>query len=350
MALSKKTKQDSPIPYNWPEGQFVDVLNYALTDNEIEAFHVALRDDPYDADPRKGMDKAGALVGKALARVLKQAIEEALELSGHRSTAAEVRRECAACREKLAMLLERIHADDVLRVLQPHGKFWRQYDEDLSEKKRIAKHVVATFVKGKNIRCFLQASTMAVTIAEAIAESDLTEMLIHTNSVFVPAVLLRDHMRRSVYAFCGGVYDELCGGWLYGENDTQAETELRGLFRRDLQKLDTAFVMPRIVSPNGIIYYRDRDAQRLVGAMVAESPQICVLAVGNRVRGNLSSNEARDWCDVPLPLADSNRKIFLISAGTPAQPVMRPEQWKELHVAFKQQGFLTTWLDDLQNT
>ena len=230
---------------------------------------------------------------------------------------------------ELSGKLNDAHQQCLITELIANGVFLYHLKHDVpAEKRRIARHVVDLFFKDKRLSCFIQASTAAVHLAEALAiDRDARKgCLLYTNSIAVPAAYLSRGARHSVYTFCGPVYDDECGAWLYGTRDgEETEAELRKLFRRDDDRLTVSFLSPLVTSVQEGVFYRRTEAAEFASVLCDESRQIVVMAPSNRVLERIESYDkdknrhpAATWDG----LMDNNKEVWLVIGPTGADKHM----------------------------
>lgn len=202
------------------------------------------------------------------------------------------------------------HFKDLLDILKPHGELVRRYREDHpSEKKAIADYICRTFLAQGPSRCFLQGSTAAIHLGQAIAGAAIpATSLFYTNSVMFPVAALRPNAHYSVYTFCGPTYDPVCGGWLFPPGDRTTAGMLRRLFDRQDEALKTAYLMPLVVSPLGTYYQREETAL-LCRILIENAKELIILATPDRLRiaedevGDLKHDEVGQWAKLGKPVS-----------------------------------------------
>lgn len=173
--------------------------------------------------------------------------------------------------------------------LVPFGPFVARYHERIAQKKSIATFVTRRFFlnQGTPRRCFLQASSLALHLTEAI-DSDPNvphRTLIHTNSAVahLPILSTDSHGRVSIWTVCAESFDSNCGGWNI-PNGTTGKTadNVKELFTRNNDRLTTAFLMPLYVTPKDGCLYENPDAARFAD-LLSLADEVIILATGNRV-------------------------------------------------------------------
>ena len=195
---------------------------------------------------------------------------------------AAIQEQGAVQAKALNVLSEAIHHERVIATLQPHSEFLRRLEnERVSEKELIADYAVKTFFKDV-VRCFIQASSLAIHLGRRIANQHAYGTLIYTNSAALPITILREKCGEVVYAFCGPEYDPACAAWLFRRSNTETRTELMHLFTRDRDRLDTAFLMPIRLDSEGGLYYEKDESSYLVELLVGQATKIVVLATADR--------------------------------------------------------------------
>ncbi len=224
--------------------------------------------------------------------------------------------------QDLEQLLSR-HSRDLLEVLLPHGLLRQRFICDHpNEKAAIAKYASKNFLSPK-LHCFIQASTMAIHLGNAIAENPAatTGCLFYTNSIVFPLTVLRDQCPHAVYSFCGSSYDPMCGGWLFPPHDAKTSDEFRHLFLREEGRLSTAFLMPISTSiSEGPAFLRNETAW-MARIAIDHAQKIVIMSTADRI------------CETPPQPPTTHRcleggwgqippgKVVLIVAGETPAPV-----------------------------
>jgi len=155
------------------------------------------------------------------------------------------------------------------------------------------------------LHCFLQASTTAFHVVEALHNGRFGRgSVIHTNSFAVPYLLLgkgRDHSSFfSVYPISGDVKDYLCDGWLYTSNDQVANTYVRSLFERPHYRIQKVFLTPQFVDVEGKCYFGREETIPLFETALEMAEEVVVLTPGPRIlpdRRLLPSNSQISWSE-----------------------------------------------------
>lgn len=289
----------------------LEVTLVALMTDDVETAHVALKDQNLNATQKCRKAIAGAFE-TIFDGHIKRTAEERFRLED----------DLKNCRSELCALKEsmcRLHArfeDEVLRhFLDPHAKFMELLEKDhAKEKERIAKRAVERYFKDP-VRCFVQASSLAIFLGREIALNGAGGILIHTNSVPFPMTVLRDKSSQFVYSFCGGEYDPFCAGWLFGRRDEETTKSLQALFTRAFAPLDTAFVMPLMVSTDGMLHFRLDQTAHLVELLTSYAKRVVILSVGNRISSPEDDTYAFPLSSCKAKPDGSNANVALIACG-----------------------------------
>lgn len=243
------------------------------------------------------------------------------------------------------------HQRNLVKALISHAVFLNNLDEDVPEEKEtIAQHVVETFFKKDKLNCFIQASTQAVHLAEALAHTRETTAgcLLYTNSIAVPPAYLKEGARHAVYVFCGPSYDEECAAWLYPPGD-DTEKELRKLFSPERgAPLTTSFLSPMVTTVGEGIFYRRTDTTEFTRVLVEGSKQLVIMSPANRVfetiddyHENKSRHCALNWADLPI---GTKEVILIIGPHPPTQHI--PDWARRIARA----GVQVHWYNAMDNT
>ena len=240
------------------------------------------------------------------------------------------RKELRAIAQDLRTTLDQFRKDiltdnarKLINMAMPHCVFLDRFENDYPNLKNdVAERVVSKFFK-KPLQCFVQASTTAIHLAKELANSPsvTTGNLIYTNSVVFPLFMLREGSPNRLYAFCGPLYDPECGGWLFPTADIETENELSRLFTRDNNPLTTAFVMPAAMVPDGRIFFKRDDTNKLIKILAQEAEHLVIMTVGDRMRSEeklKSSSDSPQYSTMISPKNQPNKKVSLVISGRPS--------------------------------
>jgi hypothetical protein len=244
--------------------------------------------------------------------------------------------------QHLASEVERLSAivgsvNEMMISLFGDEGFLERYRNDSPHlKKFLVRQLVSMFFREKAYRCFLQASTTMVYLGHELRQKGAicADSLLYTNSAVFPLTVLRKTTDYKVYAFCGPDYDPVCGGWLFAEDDATTAEELRRLFQRTSNPLTTAFVAPRWMSSDGMMYFERKEAAHLVRVLAKEATELVITLVANRlVQG--TPNVGTEVFPVSLAAPESRKKdgkVWLLVAGKPETQEIR--HWGEAFASF----------------
>jgi hypothetical protein len=209
--------------------------------------------------------------------------------------------------------------------LVPFGPFRARYNEKPVQKKSIASLVTKRFFanQGTPRRCFIQASSLALYLTEAIdADPSVPhQTLIHTNSAVAHLPILSgdSHGHLSIWPVGAESFDPNCGGWNIPCGTTGKTTEnVRELFTREQDRLTTVFLMPLYVTPKDGVFYENRDAARFAD-LLSIADEVVILATGDRVangRAELPKNNML-FDALTTRLSSDPAKYTLIVSTTP---------------------------------
>jgi hypothetical protein len=207
------------------------------------------------------------------------------------------------------------HFKDMLDILSAEGELRKRYTQDHPyENRTIAEYVARMFLAQGPPRCFVQASTAAIYLGQAIARAEIPPTsLFYTNSIVFPLAVLRPNAHYAVYTFCGSIYDPVCGGWLFPVGDSATADMLRNLYNRQDAPLKIAYLMPDAISPGGV-YYQRAESALLCRILIEESSQIVILATPNRLREDKDRGDAC-YCAEAGQLAMREKPVSLVVAG-----------------------------------
>jgi hypothetical protein len=232
----------------------------------------------------------------------------------------------------------------LVSIFLSHGALCQHYRNDSpDEKRKIAEHVVESFFKN-GLRCFVQASTAAIHLGEAIGKPGRVSCpsLIYTNSVVLPITVLREEGPHHVYTICGGMYDELCGGWLFTADDSEAAGHVRGLFKRAKDPLTTAFISPIATTVDEGIYFHRGDTTRLVQILLESAPHLVIMTPANRVYQSKPEKNDHPW-SLAGRWREFRGRVSLVMGHNPAQSVL---PFVEL---FGQKQLDVHWFDEVSH-
>jgi hypothetical protein len=203
----------------------------------------------------------------------------------------------------------------------------RFYQDHPHEKGHLAAFAVRKFFveRGQSQRCFVQASSMALYLAYAL-ESDPSvpdRCLFYSNSVvfYLPLLYGKSNGRHSIWPFCGHAFDSHCAGWLIPQNDGKSFTSLRELFERGDDRLTTAFLMPRYITPKDGVFYERSDSAMFADTL-AHADEVIVLSTGDRLLDDSSHlpSDKKFYPALQRKLTDSPAKItFVVSRPTDSE-------------------------------
>jgi hypothetical protein len=278
-----------------------------------------------------------------------------------RGTGEQVERvsaETVALRESVDTLNQELHAllagsaVEVLKAFLPGESLRKRYVGDYAEEKRvIANYVARTFFDHRPARCFVQASTTAIHLADELCRRKAPEDLFHTNSVVFPMKMLGGTFR-SVYALCGPLYDAFCGGWLFIDGET--EGYLRSLFRRDHDPLRTSLLTPIATTAEEGTFYTRNETSRLVNILMEESQEVIIMTFAARVYASQEDFPspypgefcpALDWSDLrdrapKVPSNGRKPRISLVISNAERSDALEP-----LIPRLVSQGLSVHWQD-----
>lgn len=234
------------------------------------------------------------------------------------------------------------HAEEIIAVCLPQSALWRRYAlESPREKAAIADYVLQEFIHN-DVRSFVQASTAAIYLGQRLGTLRRHNTLFYTNSVVFPMAALQEGVFHQVYSFCGPIFDQLCGGWLFAHEDAQTAEELRNLFRRPSAPLTTAFLMPLAMKVSGGPYYARAESARMSEILIAEAKHIVIMMPAKRLYDH----------DEELPGIDAwnnaygghwkelEKRISIVISGTP-----RKKALQSFVEAFANEGLEVHWQD-----
>ncbi len=89
--------------------------------------------------------------------------------------------------------------------------------------------------------------------------------------------------------FCGPVYDELCGGWLFLPSDNETIDALRTLFTRSKEPLTTAILSPLAMTPDGGPFFARAETGLLARALMEKAPNTVMMATAHRLHATSQS-------------------------------------------------------------
>jgi hypothetical protein len=177
------------------------------------------------------------------------------------------------------------HTKEIIDVTLPQSALWYHYVRDaFREKAAIADYVSRNFLKSE-LRSFVQASTTAIHLGRYFGTNHSLSTLFYTNSIVFPCTVLQENAFHQVYTFCGPIYDQLCGGWLFPLDDSRTAGELRKLFTRQEDPLTTAFLMPTAMKVDSGAFYMRAEAAAMARILIAEAKHIIIMAPGPRLYG-----------------------------------------------------------------
>jgi len=205
----------------------------------------------------------------------------------------EIQKAICSVQSRLDELCDRVKRRDIVDLLEPGPMRDRVEQEYRREKTWIAKYLAKT-VFTETVRCFLQASTTLVLLADELREQGLRpRSLIHTNSTAFPYLMLGKSSTFQVYTLCGKKHDAKCCGWLFDLDDTEAEKYLRSLFPkgRETNPLDLAVITPQFMTVDGRVCFEREDTKNLVNVLMEEAPRVLVLSPGQRIFRNQDEAE-----------------------------------------------------------
>jgi hypothetical protein len=203
------------------------------------------------------------------------------------------------------------NVDYLLNTLLPHGEFRRRYEKDFPQRSSLVSYVAETFFQ-EQVHCFIHGSVTAIHLGKELVKRGAIcdGSLFYTNSAVFPLAVLCPKGLYAVYAFCGSIYDPVCGAWLFPVTDSKTTGELRELFTRKTDPLTKAFLMPLAVTPSGIYYERPETAF-FCKTMLALASEVTIMTMGDCL---LSEDKVAQYhCD---PLDGWPKKsISLVIAG-----------------------------------
>ncbi len=187
--------------------------------------------------------------------------------------------------------------------LLPPGDLKERFESEYPDEKRKIASYVAETIFSRDRRCFLQASTFILHLAEVLKDNGNGKgSAIHTNSTVFPWLLLGRGAKYFVYTVCGRIHDPLCCGWLFGADDDHATEYVRSLFHRGKDPLDLAIVTPQHITLNGKLYFAKEETAELVELLASVSKELVVLSPLQRIRNcrdDLRNNDHM-WAEVDL--------------------------------------------------
>lgn len=238
------------------------------------------------ADKAGSESKAITLAREALKQVLAggQSDVGVKELKELKETNSTLKEEVAKLVEHQKQLLS-TNSLELLQYVMPYGLFRRRLlDDHPLEKKELSEYVASNFFSHGPVFAFIQASTMAVHLGQALAKARMdATTLLYSNSVAFPLTVLADHGRHSVYAFCGNSFDNLCGGWLFHHEDLETTAELVKLFKRERSPITQSFLMPLATTLEDGVFYHGMDSANLARILATEAKEIILLTTADRL-------------------------------------------------------------------
>jgi hypothetical protein len=290
----------------------LEVIAGTLVTDDIQLAAGRLR------DPEFSVDGAAAAAKTALSGALTGILSKPLEC-GLRETVASPLGENSALVKSLIdevhALRESLNRDDLISFLQPHAQFRTRIQQDAGQKEAIATYVARQYFRDSSFRCFIQGSSLAIYLGQQIALSGVDGILIHTNSVPFPLTVLNQHSGKSVYSFCGEIYDPYCAAWLFPRRDIKTAASLRELFARSEKPLTTCFIMPLFVTTDGKMYFQSDETRFLVEILAREAPKCVILAVSERIRSGDVGGSPIGLTTMDMPSASDGREVDVICCG-----------------------------------
>lgn len=285
MAPRSNPPTDKPTS-DWTEqeqlafSQLARVIASALVDHRLETFASQLKDANSTGTDQKITFKAQAALRDAISPILTGLLTPSSDrMDEFDRNSKTMLSDLGRLTSMVGDLKELLSNERLEDFLHPSHKFLQTLAEDRKEKEFLAKRLCEQYFQQKELRCFVQGSSLAYLLGQEIANSGAAGTLIHTNSTVMHLSVLRERCKQFVYTFCGSVYDPICAAWLFPSMDTSTAGRLTELFTRTYEPLEIAFVMPYRFSASRL-YFRKEETATLVEtlAQCARTLVVCVVA------------------------------------------------------------------------
>ncbi len=280
-----KTQQDPTPPHDsndtntqdtddtYTQEDFERFLRVILSTPEIEKVAVGIK----ETHP----DKRGVLTtngrthfGELLKDLLHPALKELTDTS--KSTSIKV--------DSLISHARRTAGAKLDAASQTEGPLKERFVGVFPDEKRAISQRLSKTHLSNETRCFLQASTTILHLAEELRNNALgINSLYYTNSTIFPYLMLGREPNYKIYTLNGKHHDQLCCGWLYGSDDAEAEAYLIKLFNRATDQLTLAVITPQYMTPDGKLMFARPETKNLVQTLCDQSNHLVILSPGQRL-------------------------------------------------------------------